>query len=223
MTNENSPITRISSQKTTNEVAGILGDTNVIGKVIFIVQNALVGDFVVIGGKWRLSNKGIETNDADRPHIDLERWGMAGSAASPGLDGLGSHKGRRTAAALGNSGASSVGLGSLKLPGETEIGELELHILVEQEVCRLDIAMDDVAFIVQILEGTDQLLQVVLDLGFRKTMRLSTVQHMFDGLVVTKLKDEVCLRTVSEGMRAAHDVLVNEPTMDADFFLRLDN
>ena len=168
-THEDSPITWISSQKTTNEVSGILGNIDIIGKVIFIVQNALVGDFGVIGGKWRLPNEGVETDGADRPDIDLKRWGMTGGTPGFGLDGLGGHKGGRSTASLGDRGASPVGLGSLKLPGKAETGQLELHILVEQECCRVDIAMDDVAFVVQILEGTDQLLQVVLGLGFRQT------------------------------------------------------
>ena len=222
-THENSPITWISSQKTTDEVAGILGNINIVGKVIVIVQNALVGDFGVIGGKWRLPNEGVETDGADRPDIDLKGWGMAGGTASLGLDGLGGHKGGRSTASLGDGGASPVGLGSLKLPGKAETRQLELHILVEQECCRVDIAMDDVAFVVQILEGTDQLLQVVLGLGFRQTTRLPTVQHVLDRLVVAKLEDEVGARIIGEGMRAADDVLVDESAMDADFFLGLHN
>lgn len=210
-------------QKTTNEVAGILGNIGPIGKVIFIVKNALVGGFRVIGGKWRLPNEGIETDDADRPDIDLERWGMTGCAAGLGLDRLWGHKGGRSTASLGDVGASPVCLGGLKLPGKTKTGELELHILVKQECCRRDIAVDDVAFVVQILEGTDQLFEVVFGLGFRQTIGLPTVQHMLDGLVVTKLKNEVGARIVGEGMLAADDVLVDEPTMDADFFLGLYN
>lgn len=222
-THEDTPITWISSQKTTDEVAGILRSSVIIGKVIFIVQNALVGDFGVIGGKGRLPNEGVETDGADRPDIDLKGWGMAGGTASLGLDGLGGHKGGRSTASLGDGGASPVGLGSLKLPGKAKTGELELHILVEQECCRVDIAMDDVAFVVQILEGTDQLLQVVLGLGFRQTTRLPTVQHVLDRLVVAKLEDEVGARIIGEGMRAADDVLVDESAMDADFFLGLHN
>ena len=148
---------------------------------------------------------------------------MTGSAASLGLDGLGGHKGGRSTASLGDGSASPVGLGSLKLPGKAEPGQLELHILVEQECCRLDIAMDDVAFIVQILEGTDQLLQVVFGLGLRQTTWPPPVQHVLDRLVVAKLEDVVGARIVGEGMRAANDVLVDESAMDADFFLGLRN
>ena len=148
---------------------------------------------------------------------------MTGSTPSLGLNGLGGHKGGRSTTSLGDGGATPVCLDSLELPGKAKPGQLELHILIEQECCRLDIAMDDVAFVVQILEGTDQLLQVVLGLGLRQTTRLPTVQHVLDRLVVAKLEDEVGARIIGEGMRAADDVLMDESAMDANFFLGLHN
>lgn len=68
-----SPITWIGSENTVNAVSGIIRNIDVVGKFVFIVQNALVGDFRVTGGKGRLSSEGSETDDADGPDIDLER------------------------------------------------------------------------------------------------------------------------------------------------------
>ena len=146
------PITRISSEKTVKEIASIFRNIDPFGELVVIVQNSLVGGINVTGvDEWSASYEGAKRDDADGPYVDLKRWEVAIGAASLGLDGLWSHIGGRSTAALDDGGAPSIGLGSLKLLGEAEIGELELHILVEQEVCRLDIAVDDVTFVMQIL------------------------------------------------------------------------
>ena len=212
-----SPITWIGSENTVNAVSGIIRNINVVGKFVFMVQNALVGDFRVTGGKGRLSSEGSETDDADGPDIDLERWLMASGPPILGLDGLGGHKSGRSAAVLDDLGAASIDLGGLKLCGEAKVGQLEPHVPVEQEICGLDIAMDDVAFVVQILESPDQLLQVVLDLGLREPMGLPPVQHVLHGLIVAQFEDEEGAPVVAKGVPAANDIVVIEPTVDSGF------
>jgi len=54
-------------------------------------------------------------------------------------------------------------------------------------------------------------------------MRLPPVQHVLDGLIVTKFEEKVRVHVVTEVVVAADNVLVDEPTMDSGFSFRLNN
>ena len=118
-----------------------------------VVLDPAVGLVDSFGLEGRLSDQQGVEHDADCPDVDLEA--VPRFAEYLGGDVVGGAAGGVPAI----SGRPDPG-------GEAEVAQLHLHLVVEEDVAELDIAVDD-AVGVEVLEGVDDLEEVVLglDLG----------------------------------------------------------
>jgi len=72
----------------------------------------------------------------------------------------------------------------IELGGETEVSQLDLHLIVEEQVAELQVSVDH-AVGVQVLERVDHLLGVALDLEL--VQALATLQKLVHTLVLAQL------------------------------------
>ena len=67
----------------------------------------------------------------------------------------------------------------LKLGGQPEVSKLDLHVLVEEEIAELEVAVDDLV-LVQVLERVDDLGEVALHLDLGEP--LAALDELVEGL-----------------------------------------
>ena len=72
-------------------------------------------------------------------------------------------------------------VGLTELRGETQVANLDFQVVIEEDICKLQIAVDDAAA-VEILDGVDDLEKEVLDLRLCET--LSTLHEVTQCLLV---------------------------------------
>ena len=101
----------------------------------------------------------------------------------------------------------------LKFGSQTEITNLDLHLVVEEQVAELQISVDDTVT-VQVLHDRAELVHVALDLKFVKSLPSS--QKLVQLLVLTQLEKNIDVLCILEEVFEADDVVVVERSMDLD-------
>lgn len=101
-----------------------------------------------------------------------------------------------------------------KLGCETKITNLDLHLVVKEEVTKLEISMDD-AMTVQVLHSSADLVDVALDLEFVQALTAS--EQLIQRLVLAQLKEDVHILSVFKEVLEADDVVLVERAMNLDF------
>ncbi len=97
---------------------------------------------------------------------------------------------------------------------ETEITNLDLHLVVKEEVTKLEISMDD-AMTVQVLHSGADLVDVALDFEF--VQALSASEQLIQRLVLAQLKEDVHILSVFKEVLEADDVVLVKRAMNLDF------
>ena len=96
---------------------------------------------------------------------------------------------------------------------ETEITNLDLHLVVKEEVTKLEISMDD-AMTVQVLHSSADLVDVALDLEFVQALTAS--EQLIQRLVLAQLKEDVHILSVFKEVLEADDVVLVERAVNLD-------
>lgn len=102
---------------------------------------------------------------------------------------------------------------------QTKVANLGVHVLVEEDVAHLEIAVDN-ALGVHVLDGTGNLDRVEADLWLRES--LSSLDHVHQGAVGAQLQDQVGAALKGEGAVELDDVLVAHLGVDLQFGLELE-
>ena len=95
----------------------------------------------------------------------------------------------------------------LKLGCQTEITDLNLHLVVEEEVTELEISMND-AMTVKVFDSCADLIDVTLD--FELVEALTTAQQLVQRLVLAQLEEDIDVLGVFEEVFEADDVVLVE-------------
>ena len=93
----------------------------------------------------------------------------------------------------------------IELGGKTEVSQLDLHLVVEEQVAELEVSVD-YAVRVQVLERVDDLLGVALDLELVET--LAPLQQLVHALVAAELEENVDTLAVLEKVHELRHILV---------------
>lgn len=102
----------------------------------------------------------------------------------------------------------------IKLGGEAEISELDLHFVVQEEIAQLEVTMDN-AMRVQVLQSVDYLCSITLNFQFVKSF--STFKQFVHALVLAKFEQDVDILTVLEEVLEVADIGVLDAPVDLDF------
>lgn len=101
----------------------------------------------------------------------------------------------------------------LQFSGETEITNLDLHLVVKEQVTELQISVNDTVT-VQVFNSGADLINVALD--FKLVQSLPSPQQLIQGLVLTEFKEDVHVLCVLEEVLEANNVVVMERSVDLD-------
>lgn len=96
---------------------------------------------------------------------------------------------------------------------KTEITYLYLHSVVQEQVTKLEISMDD-SVTVQVLDSAAYLIQIALYLDLVES--LTSPQQLVERLVLAELKQNVNVLSVFEEMLEADNMVVMEGTVNLD-------
>lgn len=99
----------------------------------------------------------------------------------------------------------------LEFGGKPEVSNFEIHVVVEEDVAHLEVAVDD-AVAVHVLEGGDDLVHVVA--GLLDGELLALLDHLAEGLVGAEFEDDVDVLLVLEDGVELDDLLVVECFVD---------
>ena len=157
------PLGWVIVQNFGDQVTGTVRDRDILGEIIRVHSDPLVGSLDVRRLKGWLANDESVNDDTDGPDIHLIRVTLLA------LEHLRSDIVGSTA-----NGALSLTI-ELKLGGETEIADLDLHLVVEEEVTQLQISMDD-AMTVKVLHSGADLVDIALD--FELVQSLTSAQKL---------------------------------------------
>ena len=102
----------------------------------------------------------------------------------------------------------------LELGRQTEVTDLDLHLVVKEEVAELEISVDD-AMTVKVFDCRTDLIDVTLD--FELVEALPTAQQLVQRLVLAQLEENIDVLCVLEEVFEADDVVLVEGAMDLDF------
>lgn len=101
----------------------------------------------------------------------------------------------------------------LQLGSKTEITNLDLHLVVKEEVAKLEISMND-AMTVKVLNGGTDLVDVALHLELVKA--LTAAQQLVQGLVLAQLQEDVDVLCVLKEVFEAYDVVLVKRAVNLD-------
>ena len=101
----------------------------------------------------------------------------------------------------------------LQFSGETEITNLDLHLVVQEQVTELQISVNDTVA-VQVFNSGADLINVALD--FKFVQSLPSPKQLIQRLVLTEFKEDVHVLCVLEEMLESDNVVVMERSMDLD-------
>ena len=148
---------RVRVEDLGDEVAGVVADGHVFGEAVGVHPNALVGCLNVASLEgWLADDQGVD-DDTDGPDIDLVRVTLLA------LKHLRSDIVRSTA-----NGALALSV-ELEFRGETEVTDLDFHLVVQEEVTQLQVTMDD-SVAMKVLHRCTDLVDVALDFELMKTL-----------------------------------------------------
>lgn len=114
-----------------NKVLCGVGDGHVLREVVCIHSDSLVCSFDVGGFEWRLADDERVHDNAQRPDVDLV-----------GVTLLALKHLRRYIVGSTANCALSLAI-ELQLGRKTKVTNLDLHLLVKEEVAKLEISVDD--------------------------------------------------------------------------------
>jgi len=175
------------------QVFGFHRDGHVIRKGLRVHADFALGGFDVIGFKWRLADEHGVDHYAQTPSVDFK-----------GVPGLAFED-------LGGDLVGGPADSALLLPVELEFGcqaevaELEFHLVCEEQVSKLEVAVDDLVAL-QVAHARNDLHDVALHLDFGQA--LASAHLLVDGLVGAQFKQDLDLLRVFEEVVEAHDVRV---------------
>ena len=139
--------------------------------------------------------------------VHLERQHDLGRAVPPRRDVFGHEP---SLGARGLRGAHG--------PREAEVAHLEVAVRVQQQVRRLEVAVDDLVG-VHVVAGTDELDHE--EAGFGLGEASSSTEHVREGAVVAELEGHVDVVFILEAVLEADNVRVLERLVDLDFCIKL--
>lgn len=128
----------------------------------------------------RLAPEHLAVDAADRPNVDARS-----------VLGL-SEKDLRTAVPQGDDLVGQLGEGDREAAGESEVGDFEVSVLVDEDVLRLQVAVDDAVRVADEQSGED-LLQEVETLGLRQPAH----HQQLPQVVLQVLEDHVYLAALA--------------------------
>ena len=148
---------RISRQDSCDKVTGCIRNVDVLGERVAVLPNSAVRGFDISGLKGWFSNDESVDDDTEGPDVNLV--GVTALAFKHfWRDIVGSTANRAFFLAI-----------EVEFGGETEIAQLDLHLVVEEEIAEFEIAMDD-AMRVQILQRVNDLHRVALHFQLVQTL-----------------------------------------------------
>lgn len=116
---------------------------------------------------------------------------------------------------VGSTANSSFALAiELQFGCKAEVTNFHLHLVVEEEISKLEISVDD-SVAVQVLNCSADLVNVALH--FKFVQAFASSKQFVEGLVLAQLKEDVDVLCVFEEVFEAYDVVVVERAVDFDF------
>ena len=164
---------RISRQNPCDQVSGCVRNIDMIREGVAILADASVRGFDVSRLEGRFTDDQRVDDHTDGPDVDLV------GVALLALEHLRSDIVRRTA-----NGALALTV-EFEFRGETEVTDLDLHLVVQEEVTQLQVTMDD-SVTMKVFDGSTDLVDVALDLELMKT--LTTAQQLIKRLILAQLE-----------------------------------
>mmetsp|Transcript_24716 Transcript_24716/g.30853 ORF Transcript_24716/g.30853 Transcript_24716/m.30853 type:complete len:293 (-) Transcript_24716:24-902(-) len=195
------PLSRVVVEYLRDQVACVVADRNVLGEGVRIHADALVSRLNIRGFEGGLANDERVNYDTDGPNIDF--IGVTLLA----LEDFWSDIVRRTA-----NGALALAV-ELKLGSETEVANLDLHLVVKEEVAKLEISMN-YPVAVEVLDSRADLVDVTLH--FELVEALAATQKLVQGLVLAQLEKNIDILGVFEEVLEPDDVVLVEGAVDLD-------
>ena len=169
--------------------------------------DSLVDGLDVLGLEGRAADDESVEDDADGPRVDLEAVAIRLVEQHLGRDVVGRAADRLLALA-----------GDLDERGEPEVADLDVHVLVEEDVAELEVAVDDLVR-VHVLARADELHHEEARLGLGEAA--PAAEHVHEGAIVAELEGHVDVVFVLETVLEADDVGVLERLVDLDFCIKL--
>ena len=184
---------RISRQDPLDEVSSRVRNVDVVRERIAVLADAPVSCLHVGRLERRFSNNERVDYDAQRPNIHLVR------VAALALEYLGGDIVRRTA-----NRALLLTI-EVKLRGKAKITQFDLHFVVEEEVAKFEVTVDD-SVRVKVLEGGNNLGCVALHLQFVES--LTALEQLVHALVLAQFEKDVNILTVFEEVLEMTHIIV---------------
>lgn len=185
-----------------DQIFGCVGDRHVLGEGIAVLLNPIVGSFNVRSLKWRLANDERVDDDAQRPDVHF-----VGVSRFP-LQ----HLRRNVVGCPANSALAfpvEVNLGC-----ESEVADLDLHALVDEEVSEFQVAVND-SVGVQVLECAYNLHGVTLH--FQLVEPLPALEQVIQRLILANFEQDVHIFGVFKKVIELAHMLVLKRTVDFYF------
>ena len=95
----------------------------------------------------------------------------------------------------------------LKLSRQTEITDLNLHLIVKEEVTKLEISMNN-TMTVKVFDCSTNLIDITLD--FELVEALTTTQQLVQRLVLAQFEENIDVLSIFEEVFKADDVVLVE-------------
>ena len=193
---------RVIRQNSLDNISSIVRNLHVVREIVVVHPDSLVSGLHIVSLEWRLADDERVNDDSEGPNIDLVRVTLLA------FEDLRSNVVWST---TDGSFALSV---ELEFSGETEITNLHLHLVVQEQVTQLKISVDD-SMRVQVFDGIANLNHITLHLQLMQP--LSPSEEFIKRSTTAHLKDNVHIFSIFEEVLEADDVVVVERPVDFDF------
>ena len=101
----------------------------------------------------------------------------------------------------------------VELRRQTEIAQLDLHLVVEEKIPELQVAMDD-SVLVKVLQGINDMRSVALN--FQLVKALTPFEKLVHALILAKLEEDVYILAVLEEVLEVAHVVMLDTSMNLD-------
>ena len=192
---------RVVIENLRDQVASAVCDLDIIRESVGVHSNSLVCRLYVRSLKGRLADNQRIDDDTDRPNVDFVRVTLFTFQ----------HFGRNIV--RGTTDGTLALTIELEFRCQTEITDLHLHFVVEEEVSKLQISVDD-AMTVEVLDSRADLVDVALNLELVQS--LTPTQKLVERLVLAELEQDVDVLGVLEEVLEADDVVLVQRAMNLD-------